>query len=278
VSDTSESVETFGAVHFDAGAPQSREERVAHEEPLEIQVNGAAVAVLMRTPGHDEELVTGFLLTERVVAGVADLESVRHCSTAPTPEAEDNVVQVRLAAHVPFDLERLRRHTFASSSCGVCGKATIENACALASPVHDDGDVRVAPAVLARMVPALRAAQSAFDETGGLHGAGAFTSHGALVLAREDVGRHNAVDKVIGACARQGLARPEVLLVSGRVSFEIVQKAAAARVPVVAGVSAPTSLAVRMARALNITLVGFLRGTSMNVYAGEQRVHGAESP
>jgi FdhD protein len=269
----SDAVRAFGAVHVDAGAMQSREERVAHEEPLEIQINGASVAVLMRTPGDDEELATGFLLTERIVASVNDVESVRHCTTVPTPEAEENVVQVRLTASTPFDLERLRRHTFASSSCGVCGKATIENACALAPPLDDD--VRVAPAVLSRMVASLRAAQSAFDETGGLHGAGAFTSHGALVLAREDVGRHNAVDKVIGACARQGLAMPEVLLVSGRVSFEIVQKAAAARVPIVAGVSAPTSLAIRMARALNVTLVGFLRGNTMNVYAAEQRVHGA---
>lgn len=267
-----DSVRSYGAVHVDGGAPSSREERVAHEEPLEIQVNGVPFAVLMRTPGDDEDLATGFLLTERVIDGCADIESLRHCTVVPDVESEDNVIQARIRS--AFDLEKFRRHTFASSSCGVCGKATIENACALAPPLDDD--VRVAPAVLSRMVPALRAAQSAFDETGGLHGAGAFTSHGALVLAREDVGRHNAVDKVIGACARQGLARPEVLLVSGRVSFEIVQKAAAARVPVVAGVSAPTSLAVRMARALNVTLVGFLRGTTMNVYAAEQRVHGAE--
>lgn len=272
MTDTSESVRIVGAVHFDGTAPSSREERVAHEEPLEIQVNGASIAVLMRTPGDDIDLATGFLVTERIVASLDDVDSVRHCTTAPTPDADENVVQVRLRAGVDVDLERLRRHTFASSSCGVCGKATIENACAVA-PALDD-DLRVAPVVLARLVPALRAAQSAFDETGGLHGAGAFTSHGALVVAREDVGRHNAVDKVIGACARESRARPEVLVVSGRVSFEIVQKAAAARIPVVAGVSAPTSLAVRMAQALNVTLVGFLRGTTMNVYAGEARVHG----
>ena len=287
-----DAVRGFGVVHVDvaidvndeagAAAFSSREEHVAHEEPLEIQVNGVALAVLMRTPGHDVELGRGFLVTERVVDNVGDIESIRHCTTTPDPESEDNVLQVRL--RVPFDLDRHRRHTFASSSCGVCGKATIENACRTAGPLALDESVRIAPSVLARLPDVLRAAQLAFAETGGVHGAGLFTLDGTLVALREDVGRHNAVDKVVGAVLAMD-ARSDVkhgghfthgaLLVSGRVSFEIVQKAAAARIPIVAGISAPTSLAVRMGRALHVTVIGFLRGASMNVYAGSERVAGA---
>jgi FdhD protein len=266
---------TFRVARLEGDERAEREEQVAHEEPLEIQVNGAAVAVLMRTPGHDLELVRGFLVTERIVRALADVDSVMHCTTAPDPEAEDNVVQVRLKEQVPFDLERFRRHTYASSSCGVCGKATIENACATAPPLTDD--VRVSAAVLRALPDRLRAAQPAFDATGGLHAAALFATDGGLLVVREDVGRHNAVDKVVGFDALRAdevrrVAPVHGLLVSGRVSFEIVQKAAAARIPVVAGISAPTSLAVRMAEALGITLVGFLRGTAMNVYATPQRV------
>jgi FdhD protein len=268
---TDDGVRVFSAVHIEDERRTSRDERIAHEEPLEVQINGAPVAVLMRTPGDDEELGLGFLMTERIVRGPADVESMRHCTTVPDTEAEDNVLQVRLQADVAFDLEKLRRHTFASSSCGVCGKATIENACAMAKPLPSGA--HMSAALLASLPAKLRAAQPAFDATGGLHGVAAFTLDGALVVAREDVGRHNAFDKVIGHLATRA-CDPAVhaLLVSGRVSFEIVQKAAAARIPVVAGISAPSSLAVRMARALNITLVGFLRGASMNVYAGEERV------
>jgi len=268
----SDAARSFGVVHVDVDTgPQSREEQVAHEEPLEIQVNGASVAVLMRTPGHDIELGTGFLLTERMVRGVDEIASIRHCTLVPDPEAEENILQVRLKPGVPFDLERFRRNTFASSGCGVCGKATIENACAVAAPLSDEA--RIAAARLAEQPEKLRAAQEAFDLTGGLHGAGLFTLAGALVMVREDVGRHNAVDKLVGFLAANGLEPGRhTLLVSGRVSFEIVQKAAAARIPIVAGISAPSSLAVRMARELRLTLVGFLRGRTMNIYAGEERV------
>lgn len=270
-----DSVRVFDAVHIDAGEPSSREEQVAHEEPLEIQVNGAPLAVLMRTPGHDEELGLGFLISERIVRGPADIFSLRHCTTVPDSEADDNVLQVRLvppeAGGVLFDLEKLRRHTFASSSCGVCGKATIANACATAPPLTEG--VVIAASVVTQLPARLRAAQVAFAVTGGLHAVGAFDVHGGLVVVREDIGRHNAFDKVIGFLAQRSLAPAQhVLLVSGRVSYEIVQKAAAARIPVVAGISAPSSLAIRMARALNITLIGFLRGASMNVYAGAERV------
>jgi FdhD protein len=271
MNDEDDAVRSFRALHLDEAGATEREEGVAHEEPLEIQVNGASLAVLMRTPGHDADLVRGFLLTERVVQHVDDIESIRHCTAVPHLDAEDNVMQVRLPSHVPFDLERFRRHMFASSSCGVCGKATLDNACAVAAPLVDE--VKVSARVLASLPAQLRAAQDAFSRSGGLHAAGLFTATGDVVVVREDVGRHNAVDKVVGhaaACAVD--TKSCVLLVSGRVSFELVQKAAAARIPLVAGISAPTSLAVRMARALHITLVGFLRGASMNVYAAEERL------
>ena len=268
----SDAARPFGVVHVDVDTgPRSREEQVAHEEPLEIQVNGASVAVLMRTPGHDVELGTGFLITERMVSRVEEIASVRHCTTVVDPEAEENILQVRLKPGVAFDLARFRRNTFASAACGVCGKATIENACALAAKLSDGAPI--AAERLAEMPEKLLAAQEAFALTGGLHGAGLFTLEGALVAVREDVGRHNAVDKLVGYLAAGALTPGHhALLVSGRVSFEIIQKAAAARIPVVAGISAPSSLAVRMARELRVTLVGFLRGRTMNIYAAEERV------
>jgi FdhD protein len=247
-------------------------DRVAHEEPLEIQLAGAPLAVLMRTPGHDLELVTGFVLTERVVDSFADLEAVRHCTDAPAREAEDNVVRVTLRAGLRPDLERLRRNLFASSSCGVCGKATLENALATAPPLDDP--TRLRASVLTGLPERLRAAQPVFDETGGLHAAGLFDCEGRLLVAREDVGRHNAVDKVVGWAARNGRLplADGVLVVSGRASFEIVQKALAARIPIVAAVSAPSSLAVSLARDSGIALVGFLRGSGFNVYGARERI------
>ncbi len=252
-------------------------DRVAHEEPLEIQLSGASLAVVMRTPGHDIELVTGFLVTERVVDALADVESVRHCSEAATPEAEDNVVRVTLRPGARADLEKLRRNLFASSSCGVCGKATLENALATAPPLEDSA--RISAEALLALPEQLRAAQRAFDETGGLHAAGLFDPRGRLLVVREDVGRHNAVDKVIGWAARAGRLplAGHALVVSGRASFEIVQKALAARIPILAAVSAPSSLAVSLAEASGITLVGFLRGSGFNVYATRERVTTASS-
>ena len=247
-------------------------DRVAHEEPLEIQLSGASLAVVMRTPGNDIELVTGFLLSERIVASLSEVESVRHCTQAQGPESEDNVVRVALQPSVRPDLEKLRRNLFASSSCGVCGKATLENAMATAPPLDDATWI---PAErLVALPEQLRAAQRAFDETGGLHAAGLFDTTGRLLVVREDVGRHNAVDKVIGWAARSGRMplTGHGLIVSGRTSFEIVQKALAARIPIVAAVSAPSSLAVSLAAAAGVTLIGFLRGRSFNVYAAPERV------
>jgi len=256
-------------IHLDAEGRASREDFVAHEEPLELQLDGQSFAVVMRTPGHDEELGLGFLLTEGVIARLDDVASLRHCTVVPTPEAEDNVLQVRL--HAPVDLARSRRNLFASSSCGVCGKATLENALRTASPVRSD--LALPRQVVAAMPERLRALQPTFVATGGLHAAALFDAQGEALVVREDVGRHNAVDKVLGWALREGRPTHELtLMVSGRLSFELVQKAVAARVPVLAGISAPTSLAVRMAEALGVTLVGFVREGSMNLYAHGERV------
>jgi FdhD protein len=272
-----EGVREVDVVRLAGATRHASHDRVAHEEPLEIQLAGTSLAVVMRTPGHDLELVTGFLMTERVVESLDEVESVRHCSDAPGPEAEGNVVRVTLRAGIRPDLERLRRNLFASSSCGVCGKATLENALACASPLDDP--LRIRASVLTELPERLRATQPVFDETGGLHAAGLFDAEGQLLVAREDVGRHNAVDKVVGWAARAGRLplRGTALLVSGRASFEIVQKALAARIPLVAAVSAPSSLAVSLAEAGGIALVGFLRGQGFNAYSHAERIRSSAS-
>ena len=272
--DDDEAAERRVAVErWNDGVRSLDEDRVAHEEPLEIQIEGVGIAVLMRTPGHDEELVLGYLLSERAVQDATEVVSIRHSTTAREPEAEGNTIQVLLGPGVERSLERFRRTGYASASCGVCGKATIDAALLKLSPVVSA--LRVQIAAIRSMPAALRGAQPAFDTTGGLHAAGLFTPQGELVLAREDVGRHNAVDKVLGAAARRRLATGQhVLFVSGRTSLEIVQKAAACGVPVVAAVSAPTSLAVRYATSLGVTLVGFVRGERLNVYSHAERLVG----
>jgi FdhD protein len=196
---------------------------------------------------------------------------VRHCG-GDRPDADENVVRVVLRPGVRTDLEKLRRNLFASSSCGVCGKATLENALATAPPLDDPA--RIEASLLLELPERLRAAQRAFDETGGLHAAGLFDGAGQLLVVREDVGRHNAVDKVIGWAARAGRMplAGHTLVVSGRASFEIVQKALAARIPIVAAVSAPSSLAVGLAQSAGIALIGFLRGRGFNAYGARERV------
>lgn len=256
---------------------ETREDRIAREEPLEIQIHGVSIAVLMRTPGHDEDLVRGFLLSERIVASASDIASIRHCTTVPSPEAEENVVRVTLREGIAPPLEQLRRNLFASSSCGVCGKATIEAALGHGPPISSE--LRVDAAVIGKLPALLRAGQATFDVTGGLHAAALFDSAGVLIALREDVGRHCAVDKILGAAALTGVdPSSSILFVSGRVGFELVQKAAAAQFPVIAGISAPSSLAVSFADALGVTVVGFVREGRLNVYSHERRVvasHGA---
>lgn len=254
-----------------AGATATRDV-VACEEPLEIQVRGVPVAVLMRTPGHDEELARGFLVTERVVRTAEEITAVRHCRVVADPAAEDNVIAVSLRADVALDLEALRRNLFTSASCGICGKASIDSALAVAPPLDDP--TRVALGTLRAVMDRLAAAQPAFAATGGLHAAGLFAADGTPRVVREDVGRHNAVDKVVGWALERG-ALPlagHVLAVSGRVSFEIAQKALAARIPIIAAVSAPTSLAVDLAERAGLTLAGFVRGERMNVYGQRERI------
>lgn len=246
---------------------------VAREQPLEIRIKQTPIAVVMRTPGHDEELVRGFLLSERIVGSPEQIVTLRHCTNVDRPEAEDNVMLVRLRDDVTVDLAALRRNLFASSSCGVCGKASIEQALALPELDRALASFAIDARTLSRWPEQLRAKQEAFEHTGGLHAAGLFASDGALLAAFEDVGRHNAVDKAIGWAARERVAVHECgLMVSGRVSFEITQKAVALGIPLIAAVSAPTSLAVELARAAGLTLVCFVRAQRMCVYAGEQRI------
>jgi FdhD protein len=267
-----DAVHPVSVVRFGRGSVAECRDAVAREEPLEIQLAGAPLAVVMRTPGHDKELALGFLITERVIHSLDDVLSLRHCSVTPHPEAEGNVMRALLRPGVSVDLEGLRRNLYASSSCGICGKATIENALRIAKPLDDSA--RFPRSFFARLMERMRSAQGAFERTGGIHAAGLVSPEGALLVVREDVGRHNAVDKVVGFAARQGMLplSGHALLVSGRISYEIVQKALAARVPLIAAVSAPTSLAVRLAEQAGIGLVGFLRGPGFNVYGRSERV------
>jgi FdhD protein len=256
-------------VRWERGAePATDTDELAGEEPLEIRVGGRAVSVTMRTPGEDAELAVGFLLSEGLIRSAADV-----ISAAPlTPDAVCNIVDVELAPGVRVDFERLTRHVFASSSCGLCGKATIESVRQQFPPV--ESDVAFDAATIVSLPERARTAQTAFDRTGGLHAAALFDERGELLALREDVGRHNAVDKVVGHALQRGLFPLDrhVLLVSGRASFEIMQKALAARVPIVAAVSAPSSLAVEFAEASRQTLVAFVREGRMNIYAGAERI------
>ncbi len=278
-----------GIVRWSGGAPSAAKDELAAEEPLELRLPGGegarageTLAVIMRTPGHDGELAAGFLYGEGLLRGADELAGL-----APGRDADglpsDNVLEVQTAPGV--DLGRRMRETgytrrFAvNASCGVCGKNSVAAACATLPPVPDD-DLCVDPAVLYGLPNRLRAGQRVFAHTGGLHAAGIFDADGALVLLREDVGRHNAVDKLVGRALLDGklpLAR-SILVVSGRLSFEIVLKALAAGVAVVAAVSAPSSLAVDLAHAGNITLAGFLRERTVNIYTHPHRIAADSQP
>lgn len=248
---------------------QSATDSLAVEEPLEIRVRGRSVAVTMRTPGHDRELAAGFLITERVIRQRKDLIEIALCRASSEPK---NTVNVFLAPGVEVDFARLTRHVFATSSCGLCGKASIESVRQHFPRV--DSPMTVRAKRLVKLPASMRRTQRTFAQTGGLHAAAIFDARGKLIVVREDVGRHNAVDKVLGFGFLEELFPfdSHILLVSGRASFEIMQKALAARIPMVCAVSAPSSLAVEFARASGQTLVGFLRGETMNIYAGAERV------
>jgi FdhD protein len=256
------------------GASEHRRDFAAAEEPLEIRLNGTPFVVTMRTPGADRELAVGLLVSERIVSALDDIATIRHCGDA-TDEGEENVIDVTLvgpaAARVDTALSG-RRLVTVTAACGVCGRRSIDDL------MHDVARMpagwSIAAAVAASLPERLRAAQAVFDETGGLHAAGLFDADGVLVASAEDVGRHNAVDKAIGGRLledRWPLA-DLVLFVSGRTSFEIVQKAVVAGIPMVGAVSAPSSLAIDLARAAGVTLLGFVREGTFNIYAGEERI------
>jgi FdhD protein len=285
----------------DAGALRSRD-TLAAEEPLEIRVAGKQIAVTMRTPGDDFDLVAGYLVGEGVIREVHQLARMRFCgdsacsgpvglgaelpssSASPLPIADGmstahdtyNIVDVDLAPGTALPLWSLDRTTYTTSACGVCGKSSIEAVRANAHWSVETDPVRITPELLYSLPRTLRAGQKLFSKTGGLHAAGLFSANGTLLCVREDVGRHNAVDKVIGWALRDALLplplRGHLLAVSGRASFELVQKAAAAGIPLLAAVSAPSSLAVELARESGMTLAGFVRGDSANVYAGAERI------
>jgi FdhD protein len=263
----------------DQAAASERADLLAAEEPLGIRIDGQAVSVTMRTPGDDIDLTAGFLFSEGFISSAADIASIRICDGAQCghdhadDDAMGNIAEAALRPGLAVQSE-LRRNFVTSSACGVCGKSSIDELLVPGRFDLSEDQVRVTAGVLARLPDALRQAQRVFERTGGLHAAGLFTAGGELLAIREDVGRHNAVDKVIGWALRAGRLplRGCVLMVSGRASFELAQKAVLAGIPVLAAVSAPSSLAAELAEEAGLTLAGFVRGRSMNVYTGHPRV------
>ncbi|MFB6438799.1 formate dehydrogenase accessory sulfurtransferase FdhD [Streptomyces sp. NPDC056411] len=260
------------------GAVSTRPDTLVAEEPLEIRLNGKPLAITMRTPGDDFALAAGFLVSEGVLGAADELRNILYCAGATEDGVNTyNVVDVQTAPDVVIPDITLERNVYTTSSCGLCGKASLD-AVRTTARWSLDASPRppfpIEPATLSALPDRLRAAQRVFERTGGLHAAALFTTDGELLDVREDVGRHNAVDKIVGRALQQGLLplSSAVLMVSGRASFELAQKAVMAGIPVLAAVSAPSSLAVDLAQETGLTLVGFLRGSSMNVYAGEHRL------
>lgn len=275
-----------GTVHVDVERVHSLQRHVSRdelavEEPLEIRLHvehdgrlvRKTVSVTMRTPGDDENLAAGFLFTEGIVRDQDEVEEIRHCGRV-AGGVPRNVIRVRLAPGTPVDLGRLERHVYTTSSCGVCGKTSIDALRAVSRFTLPPGEPRVLEALVHRLPNILREAQALFDRTGGLHASALFDATGRLCALREDVGRHNALDKIIGAELLAGRlpAHDRILLVSGRVSFELVQKAVMAGIPVLAAVGAPSSLAVSLAAECGMTLLGFVRHGRFNIYAGGDRI------
>lgn len=253
----------------------SRPDTLVVEEPLEIRVDGKALAVTMRTPGHDVELAHGFLLTEGVITGRADVSLARYCDGVDDEGLNTyNVLDIALAPGTAPPDPGVERNFYTTSSCGVCGKASLDAVRLETRHSPADDDIVVETTVLATMPNTLRESQKVFDSTGGLHAAALFDAQGTMLVLREDVGRHNAVDKVIGWAIGEDRIplRGTVLMVSGRASFELAQKAVMAGIPVLAAVSAPSSLAVDLAEASGLTVVGFLRGPNMNLYSHTHRI------
>jgi FdhD protein len=263
-----------------AMAPTQIEDELVVEEPLEIRVGQQSLIVVMRTPGHDFELAAGFLYTENLITSGDDIEIIAYCDEESSEmqssdlSALQNIVNVRLTAELDLDAESgWQRNFHANASCGLCGKMTIESVRQQVPPLNSEFSVN--QEIFYKLNDRLRKAQSVFEKTGGLHAAGLFDEKGELLIIREDIGRHNAVDKVIGHALLADLVPLEqhILMVSGRASFEIVQKALFARIPIIAAVSAASTLAVDLATEGNLTLIGFMRGQSMAVYSCPERVH-----
>lgn len=260
-------------LRFQAGAtPVAGPDSVAVEEPLEVRLEGKPLAVIMRTPGHDRELVAGFFLSEGLAATPEDFFEINACPSLTTEGGAGNAMDVILRAPADSVWSRLSRHVFSGSSCGICGKASIESILAHVPTIDSRPLVRAD--VLTGLPGRMRKEQEVFATTGGIHAAALFDTGGNLLALREDVGRHNAVDKLLGwaLLERKLPLRNHLMLVSGRTSFEIVQKALAGGVPVVAAISAPSSLAIELARNSGVVLIGFLRGDTFNVYSHESNI------
>jgi FdhD protein len=263
---------------------QSEVDLLAVEEPLEIRlgysVNGKrvvrTVSITMRTPGHDLELAAGFLFSEALIQRSSQISSIRNCGPISSGSGQSNVVRVDLTTDTVIDFQRLERHFYTSSSCGVCGKTSLDAVLTTTNAAPLTEDWLVSRDIIHALPEALRNSQSVFDQTGGLHASAIFDSSGALISVREDVGRHNALDKLIGAeLMKKSLTlSASILLVSGRASFELVQKAVMARMPIMAAVGAPSSLAVELAQRFNITLLGFVRESRFNIYSAPERIAG----
>jgi FdhD protein len=265
----------YKVLHVADGVAASRPDTLAAEEPLEIRVAGRPLTVTMRTPGDDFDLTRGFLVSEGVVAGASDIAAIRYCAGATADGGNTyNVVDVLLDDGVALPDPSLERNFYTTSSCGLCGKASLEAVRTISKWRVDRDPLRLTAATIATLPEKLRAAQRVFDRTGGLHAAALFDAGGDVLCVREDVGRHNAVDKVTGWALGAGRLplSGTTLMVSGRASFELVQKAVMAGIPALAAVSAPSSLAVDLAREMGLTLIGFVRGSSMNVYSAGDRI------
>ena len=264
------------------GLRETRADSVAVEEPLEIRLGFStpdgretrSISITMRTPGNDTELATGFLFTESIIRGSADVAAVEACGPPAPDSGNHNVIRVELDPAVSVDLGRLQRHFYTTSSCGVCGKTSLDALYVNGIEPLRDTEPAFAEELLCTIPDKLRRAQKIFDETGGLHAAAAFDADGKLIVTMEDVGRHNAVDKVVGALLLDDRlpAADLAMMVSGRASFELIQKTLVAGIPLLAAVSAPSSLAVQLAREFNMTLIGFLRGKTFNIYSGGERI------
>jgi len=259
---------------------ESKPDLLAVEEPLEIRIGFGSLSdrqqkslsVTMRTPGHDFELAVGFLFTEGIINHFNQVESIKYCEDGGKQEQKENSVRVELKPEVQIDFTKLQRHFYTTSSCGVCGKTSID-AVKVSCSVQPDL-FKIQSSIIHTLPQHLRVAQNVFEYTGGLHASALFDAQGNLTLLREDVGRHNALDKIIGAILfrQDTLFSNCILVVSGRASFELVQKAAVAGIPVLAAVGAPSSLAVQLAKEVNMTLLGFVRDQRFNIYCGENRV------